>query len=529
MTAVLPTPSATTPRDGAPGGWQRRDRIALLAVAVAVGVLAVLRWAGPEPFGSDNDEYRLLARSLWEDGSLLVAGVEGSKYPVGYAFLLGALGRLGLPLTTSALVLNGVLVLVAVALTFVAARRLGLLAGLTAAAVLALSAELWDSYYAVMPDVALVAVVIGAFTWLLRTPGRSDVLVLCAFAGTATLLKTLGITLGVALGAALLTRPGARRWAWAPPLTAVAVAGAQALAAARYPPAVTGYAQTFWLVDPGDAAQGRIGLAGLPARMWEQLPQALAEPGRALLGQSVLGQGVLGQGVPGQGLAGQGLATGVAAVLVLALLVAAGVALPRWRLPLLALWLSHTVLLSAWNFRGDRFGLPLIPLAAVGAGAVVAGIAWLCARVLRERTAVGLTGFVAAVTLSAYAGAAVPALRDAAAADRATYGRFLAASAELAAWAAANIAADEQIASVDYREISYRLDRPVLPVRYDRTPEVLLADTAGAGAEWFVSLRGLYGRREGLADTLVGAYPDRFAPVWSNGTIDVYRVTAPDS
>jgi hypothetical protein len=519
MTAVLATPSATTPRDRARGGWQLRDSVALLALAVVVGVLAVLRWAGPEPFGSDNDEYRLLARSLWEDASLLVAGVEGSKYPVGYAFLLGALGRLGLPLTTSALVLNGVLVLAAVTLAFVAARRLGLLAGLTAAAVLALSAELWDSYYTVMPDVALVAVVIGGFAWLLRTPGRCDVLVLCAFAGAATLLKTLGITLGVALGAALLTRAGARRWAWAPPLAAVAVAGAQALAAARYPPAVTGYAQTFWLVDPGDAAQGRIGLAGLPARMWEQLPQALAEPGRALLGQSVLGQGLLGQG----------LATGVAAVLVLALLVAAGVALPRWRLPLLALWLSHTVLLSAWNFRGDRFGLPLIPLAAVGAGAVVAGIAWLFARVLRERTAVGLTGFVAAVTLSAYAGAAVPALRDAAAADRATYGRFSAASAEFATWAAANIAADEQIASVDYREISYRLDRPVLPVRYDRTPAVLLADTAGAGAEWFVSLRGLYGRREGLADTLVGAYPDRFAPVWSNGTIDVYRVTTPDS
>ncbi len=82
----------------------------------------------------------------------------------------------------------------------------------------------------------------------------------------------------------------------------------------------------------------------------------------------------------------------------------------------------------------------------------------------------------------------------------------------------------EQIASVDYRELSYRLARPVLPVRYDRRPKVLLGDTAGAGATWFVSLRGLYGRRTGLADTVVGAYPDRFTQVWTNGTVDVYEI-----
>jgi hypothetical protein len=482
----------------------RRDAVVLVALAAVAAVLAALRWAGPEPFGSDNDEYRLLARSLWQDGSLLVAGVEGSKYPLGYSFVLGALDRVGLPITTTALVLNGVLVLTIAVLAYLAARRLGTVAAAAAAGMVLLSGGLWDSFYAVMPDVALAALVIGAFCWLLREPGRYDVLVLCGFAAGATLLKTLGITLAAALGAALLARAGARRWAWAPPLAAVAVAGLQALAASRYPASVTGYAQTFWQVDPGDGSAGRIGPSGLPARMWEQLPEALSEPAQALVGRD--------------------LPPAVGALLLVALLAAAGAALPRWRLPLLAMWLSHTVLLSAWNFRGDRFGLPLTPLAAVGAGAVVAGLLWAARRGLRERTATALTAAAVCVALASYALVAVPKLGRAAAEDGERYGRLEAATAEFVAWADGRIPAGERIASVDYRELSYRLDRPVLPVRYDRDPELLLGDTAGAGAQWFVALRGLYGRRAGLADTVVGAYPDRFRQVWTNGTVDVYEI-----
>ena len=505
MTAVLPARHAAAHEDGRRPA-QRRDAVVLAVLAAVVAVLAALRWAGAEPFGSDNDEYRLLARALWEDGSLLVAGVEGSKYPLGYSFVLGALDRVGLPITTTALVLNAVLVAAIAGLCYLAARRLGAVAGLAAAGTILLSGELWDSFYAVMPDVALAALVIGAFCWLLRRPGRYDVVVLCAFAAGATLLKTLGITLAAALGAALLARAGARRWAWAPPAAAVAVAGLQALAASRYPASVTGYAQTFWQVDPGDGSAGRIGLSGLPARMWGELPEALSEPAQALVGRD--------------------LPPAVGALLLVALLVAAGTALPRWRLPLLAMWLSHTVLLSAWNFRGDRFGLPLTPLAAVGVGAVAAGLLWVARRGLRDRTATALTAAVVCAALAAHALVSVPQLRRAAADDRERYGRFSSATAEFVAWAEGRIPRDEQIASVDYRELSYRLDRPVLPVRYDRRPEVLLGDTAGAGAQWFVALRGLYGRRSGLADTVVGAYPDRFTRVWTNGTVDVYEIGA---
>ena len=510
MTAVLPARHAAAPQDDGRRWTQPRDLVVLAVLAAVTGVLAAVRWAGPEPYGSDNDEYRLLASSLWDDGTLLVAGVEGSKYPLGYSFVLGALDRVGLPITPTALVLNGVLIAAIAGLCYLAARRLVAVAGVAAAGAILLSGALWDSFYAVMPDVALAALVIGAFCWLLRQPGRYDVVVLCAFAAGATLLKTLGITLAAALGAALLARAGARRWSWAPPVAAVAVAGLQALAAGRYPPSVTGYAQTFWQVDPGDGSVGRIGLSGLPGRMREQLPEALSERAQALVGRD--------------------LPPAVGALLLVALLAAAGVALPRWRLPLLAMWLSHAVLLSAWNFRGDRFGLLLTPLAAVGAGAVVGGLLWCARQGLPGRAATALTAVAVCAALAAYAVVSVPELRQAAADDRDRYGRFDAATAEFVAWAEGRIPRDEQIASVDYRELSYRLDRPVLPVRYDRTPEVLLGDTADAGAEWLVALRGLYGRREGLADTVVGAYPDRFTPAWSNGTIDVYRIgSAPAS
>ena len=239
----------------------RREAVVAAALTVAVGLLGVLRWAGPYPFGSDHDEYRMLATNLWHGaGPVVAGGVEGTKYPLGYALIIGAPAALGLPLTATALVLNGVLLLGTAALVLGVARRFGLPAAVLGTATLALSPPLWDSFYSVMPELALVAVVAGAFAWLLREPGRHDVVVLCLLAGAATALKTLGVTLALALGAALLTR-GRRRWAWAPPLAALAVIGAQAVWLARFPAATTGYSATFWLRDPGDAAAGTVGFA----------------------------------------------------------------------------------------------------------------------------------------------------------------------------------------------------------------------------------------------------------------------------
>jgi hypothetical protein len=473
---------------------RRADLAVLAALAALCAVLASVRWAGPAPFGSDNDEYRMLARSLWEDGNAVVAGVEGTKYPLGYSAVLGALEQVGFAITQTALVLNAVLLAATVAGVYLCSRRFGRVAAVAGALALAASVPLWRSFYAVMPDVALVAIVLAGFAWLLRRPsGWADVVALSAFSGAAVLLKTMGATLAVALAAALLTRPGQRRWAWAPLATAGGLVAAQSVLLSRYPEPVTGYGVTFWQVDPGDASQGRIGVLDLPARMWDQLPLVLAEPGQAFVG------------VP--------MPTWVASLLVVVLLVAAGVALPAWRWPLAAFYVSHVVVLSAWNFRGERFGLPFVPLLAVGVAALVALVA--------RRTPVMALGAVAAAFL---VGTQVGDLRAEARTDAERYGAYQQASADLRQWARSHIDDDETIASLDYRELSYRLGRPVQPIGYDRSAEGLFAQTVGRDADWLITLRGLYGRREGLADTVVGAYPDRFVPAYSNPAIDVYRI-----
>ncbi|MBC7638718.1 MAG: hypothetical protein H7231_02925, partial [Rhodoferax sp.] len=92
-------------------------------------------------------------------------------------------------------------------------------------------------------------------------------------------------------------------------------------------------------------------------------------------------------------------------------------------------------------------------------------------------------------------------------------------------WARGGIAPPDAVASIDYRELHFRLVRPVRGVGYDSRPPRLLAATGGA--DWFIAVKGLYARRQGLADRLVGAYPARFSKVFSNDVVDVYRVEPP--
>jgi hypothetical protein len=462
-------------------------------LALAAVVLTWIRWAGPAPFGSDNDEYRMLANSLWWHAAPTVAGVEASKYPFGYSLFIGLPARLGLPITGTALVLNAVIAGIVVLLVYFTSRRLGVVAALVAAAAILTSPELRTAAYTVMPDAAVALVVIGAFAWLLRRPSVYDPWVLATFAFAASMLKSLALTLGIALAAALLTRGTQRRWALAPLAGGLLPFGLVALVNRGHHAASTGYAATFWLRDPGDASIGRIGLGALPGRIWHELPHALAEPGYALFGHHL------------------GLWPTVA--IFVALLGVAAAALPRWRLPLITIWLAHTLLLSAWNFRSDRFGLSLAPLGAVGVGALV--------KIARPATIgrVVVIGCVVALAVSN-----IGRVGSDAASDARQYGAFNSAVAQLSAWTRGHVAPNESMVSLDYRELSYRLERPVHALPYTRDPEMLLLATRQADAQWLVALQGLYSRRENIAARLVDAYPDQFRQVYSNGLVVVYRI-----
>src|SRR5262249_6688370 len=96
--------------------WPRWSASLLALIVTGAGIaVGALRWTGESPYGSDNDEYRLVARSLVNGAGPVSAG-EGTKYPVGYPLVLAACDALHLPVDGSALGLNALLVFVIAAL-----------------------------------------------------------------------------------------------------------------------------------------------------------------------------------------------------------------------------------------------------------------------------------------------------------------------------------------------------------------------------------------------------------------------------
>ena len=491
------------------GSRPARWEWAALAVLLAgVAVLALLRWTGDNPFGSDSDEYRMLAHSLWLSGRPVIDfGIEGTKYPLGYSFVLGGLAWIGLPLTATALVSNLALALGIVTLTWWVGRSFHRVGGWFAAALVAVSPSVWSSVYVVMPDLALVAVTLVAFTWLLHDERSRDVAVLTGLAIAAAALKTVGVVLGGALGVSLWLRGSSqRRWAWLPPLAGVVVTAVQALLVAGYPEHTTGYAATFWLRDTADASRGTIGAAQLPARMLHRIDTVLFDAGHALLGPQVDGR--------------------VAVGVVLVLLLAALVAVRRWRWPLLAYILVTWGVLAAWPYHSPRFGLPLVPLAAVGAAGALGRLATVAAG-RRRWAGTALVATVAAAALVAQVPPAVARIRAEKIGERRNLSELEAAVDDLRGWAATHIAPGDDIASFDYRALAYRLDRRVLPLGYTTDPQALWAASGGRGADWLISIRGLYARRAGLTEALVSAYPDRFHKVYATQRIVVYAIGRP--
>ena len=517
----MSTPASSLSRVAAPSWRELAALAAVLAVAVAFATAA---WVGVEPFGSDNDEYRILAEALYERGDPVIAGGEATKYPVGWALLVGAIDRLGGDDTFAPIALNVVLTLALVVVVWLLGRRLDPAAGLVGAALVAVAPAVWEAVWSVMPDIALLTLTAAALllvvrclptphllpmTPIIRTGGVTDdgrdlegegpgawwvVGAVTGLAVVAVLLKTMGLLVAGALSVGLLFRPALRRFSPLPLGAALAVTVAQAAWVAPYPAATTGYGNVFWLLDPFDASKGEIGPADLPARMVERADVALRQVANALLGTGV--PNVLGW---------------VLALLVVALGVAA---LRRWRWTTASLAVATLLTLAAWPFASTRFALPLVPVAAVGGGAAVG--------LLRRHTTTAVAAVAAVALLAVQVPRGWQQLNETSDATRAHLETFNATGDELAAWVATELGPGEVIASLDYRELAFRLDQPVQPMSYTTDPDVLWEQAAGA--EWFVALEGLTPRRRPPVQALLTAYPERFGEARTFGRARVHRI-----
>jgi len=485
-------------------GGERRAVVAVLAVcALVVAAWALLRWSGVAPFGSDNDEYRLVAQELADSGRPLVAGIEATKYPLGYPLFLAGLELVGLAVTPLAVAANLALVLALAGAVVLVARDAAVPAAPLPAALFAVAgAGLWGSVYVVMPDLAFV-VVSGLVLWqagrLRTTP---QVWLLSGGVAVAVLLKSQGLLLAPAAALAVVVagRP-LRRWAWAPLAAGGGLTGAMAALNLPYAEHTTGYARTFSLARATDAAAGDASLVDIAARLFTRAHLVLQDVGFA----------VIGFDVPPPW-----------SWLVALALVAAGVRAlwgspPRraYVLAFLAVWLPA---LAIWPYSSVRFQLPLVPVAAVGVGALVS-------RLVRALPRAGPA--LAAAALGLYL--ATSALRVAGDADReaASVAPVARDTGAMAAWGRANIAEGEAIASFAYREVAYRLDRPVVALGYTSDMDELWRTARAGDARWLVVMPSLYGARGALELQFLAAFGDRLRLAQDTATVDTYEILAP--
>ena len=179
----------------------------------------------------------------------------------------------------------------------------------------------------------------------------------------------------------------------------------------------------------------------------------------------------------------------------------------------------HASALLVWPYQSDRLQMPMLMVAAVG---VAAGVT-----IIQRIRPIALGAVALAVPLVAF-GYLTFSDQDrivyVAGLDHTSYSTWTENVASFDEWARVNIPADGAIASLDYREIGYRVDRRVVALGYSKDTDALLEATLDGDAEWFVQLTGLYGRRTAIAQGLIDAHPDTFELVFQSAGLGVYHI-----
>lgn len=468
-----------------------------LAVFLVVGSVAALRWTGYFPYGSDNDEYRIVAKTLVLKGTPSVGEIERSKYPLGYPALLAFPYALSLPVEPFALCLN-ILATVVLALMTVSGPG-GWLPKLTAVIIALGSATLWSSVFSITPDVLLTLLAFW-FVFVAERLRSHRVGVSTCVCIAAVLLKTAGIVLVVAVVVWLISSaPRSRSLRLAAPLVAALfVIAIQAFLGSHFPPHTTGYLSVFSMRDPYDAS---LGSASIGEILWRFVSRMGLVCEDAASSFSPLRYGAL---------LGISLAT-----------LFLGFALwraRRMRAGFAALLVSYLFVMTLWPFNSPRFGLLLLPLICYGAKELVSAIL----QRTKSWRVLGLAGVT--IGLGVHAAYGLTAVREDAAVERTFLAAIYQAEARVELWAKQHIPPGDGVASFDYREWMLRLGRPIFPLGYTSDAKALWMESGGRGAKWFIDSKMTYEKRVQYSALLRDAKADAFVPVYVDSVFTVYEI-----
>ena len=394
--------------------------VALALVLVQGWALRVTWHSAPHP-GGDNAGYVALAHSLvtgqgytelWDP-----AAPAHTKYPPVFPLLLAGAMTLGATTWAGLKTVPVLFALLAVAAAFMWGRaRRGVLWGGAIALLTGWSATLLYHAHYLLSDVPFLAFTLGAL-WLLEerrdeppgaaerpaegesatsaasTPTRDPALDpgvatlalagAIAFAGLAYFTRSAGLPLVAAVFAVLALRRRFR--ALGAGAVALGIPAVLWLLRGRNVVTDGAYLREFWMVDPYQPQLGEIGVGGLIPRvlenlsgyLWGHFPAALTGAGAGA------GRGALTVGV----------------VVALLALVGWGMAARRrvGAAEIFTVLYAGVILVWPVVWSGDRFALPLVPLALMYAGEA---LAWGVARLKETAVLPALAAGAAVVLLS---------------------------------------------------------------------------------------------------------------------------------
>ncbi len=369
----------------------RRTLLVLAGILLAQSVIVALVFTPQPHSGGDNAGYVSLAHSILERGSYQElwdpAEPPHTKYPPVFPGLLGLAMILGARTWGALKVVPAFSVVLAVAFTFLWAKeRKSLAVGVVVALLLGLSESV--VYYSqwILSDPTFLAFTMAA-VWALQKasdPGEGKAWNRPGWLGLGMVLVTLAYftrSAGLPLAAATILWLALKKH-WRALGAFVLVLGLPAALWWIRGRASGGgeYVSEFWLMDPYRPHLGTVGVSGLVTRLMENLEAYVVR---------IIPGGVVGDGLPFPPLFPLGLG--------LALVTLVGwTRESRRRLGPAEIFLPlyfGLILLWPQPWSGDRFALPLLPLAFFYCGSA---LEWLMTS-FKPRVRLGVTALLVAL------------------------------------------------------------------------------------------------------------------------------------